>query len=47
VQIARELAGRGLARSVDADDLCLADLEEVAARRVVRSAQAPTFEMAA
>ncbi len=45
VQIARELAARGLARSVDADDLCLGDLEAVAARRVLRPAQAPAFEI--
>jgi UDP-N-acetylglucosamine--N-acetylmuramyl-(pentapeptide) pyrophosphoryl-undecaprenol N-acetylglucosamine transferase len=44
-QIARELHLRGLARSVDADDLCPSDLEAVASRRVVRAAQAPTFEV--
>lgn len=45
-QIAGDLSRRGLARSVEADDLTLADLEAVAAQRVVKPAQAPTFEIA-
>ena len=44
-QIAGDLSRRGLARAVEADDLTLADLEAVAAQRVVKPAQAPTFEI--
>jgi UDP-N-acetylglucosamine transferase subunit ALG13 len=44
VQIADELAVRGLATSVDADEIGVEDLLAAGARRVVRQAQAPTFE---
>jgi UDP-N-acetylglucosamine--N-acetylmuramyl-(pentapeptide) pyrophosphoryl-undecaprenol N-acetylglucosamine transferase len=46
-QIAEELAERGLALSVDADDVDLGWLLAAAGRRVVRPAQAPTFETVA
>jgi UDP-N-acetylglucosamine--N-acetylmuramyl-(pentapeptide) pyrophosphoryl-undecaprenol N-acetylglucosamine transferase len=46
-QIAAELAERGLAVSVEADDVDLDSLLAAAARRVVRPAQAPTFETVA
>lgn len=44
IQIAGELAERGLAVSVDADELSFADLERAAAKSVTRPPQAPTFE---
>jgi UDP-N-acetylglucosamine--N-acetylmuramyl-(pentapeptide) pyrophosphoryl-undecaprenol N-acetylglucosamine transferase len=47
VQIADELAERELAISVDADEAGIGDLLAVAARRVVRPAQAPIFETVA
>jgi UDP-N-acetylglucosamine transferase subunit ALG13 len=43
IQIADELHRRGLALSVDADDLVLADLTTAAAMRVETLAQAPPF----
>jgi UDP-N-acetylglucosamine--N-acetylmuramyl-(pentapeptide) pyrophosphoryl-undecaprenol N-acetylglucosamine transferase len=46
-QIAAELAQRGLAVSVEADEVDLDQMLAAAARRVVRPAQAPTFETAA
>jgi UDP-N-acetylglucosamine--N-acetylmuramyl-(pentapeptide) pyrophosphoryl-undecaprenol N-acetylglucosamine transferase len=46
-QIAGELAQRGLAVSVEADEVDLDRMLAAAARRVVRPAQAPTFETAA
>lgn len=46
-QIARNLAERGLALSVDASGLHLDDLLAAGARRVVRLAQAPTFAIVA
>ena len=43
IQIADELDRRGLALSVDADDLSLGDLTTAAAMRVATLAQAPPF----
>ncbi len=43
IQVARELSNRGLAVSVDADDLSYDDLIAVAPRRVETVAQAPVF----
>jgi UDP-N-acetylglucosamine--N-acetylmuramyl-(pentapeptide) pyrophosphoryl-undecaprenol N-acetylglucosamine transferase len=47
VQIADELSQRGLAVSVEADEVKIEDLLTVQARRVTRSAQAQTFATAA
>ncbi len=43
IQVARELGNRGLAVSVDADDLRYDDLIEVARKKVATLAQAPVF----
>lgn len=43
VQIADELADRGLAISVDADEVAITSLRAAGERRVVRPAQAPVF----
>jgi UDP-N-acetylglucosamine transferase subunit ALG13 len=45
-QLARELAGRGLAVHRRAEDLTVDDLLEAASRRVERVASPPTFELA-
>jgi UDP-N-acetylglucosamine--N-acetylmuramyl-(pentapeptide) pyrophosphoryl-undecaprenol N-acetylglucosamine transferase len=43
IQVARELSNRGLAVSVEADDLCYADLIEVAGKGVSTLTRAPIF----